>query len=274
MIKTVKYIFISLSLLILSSCEKEFDMKLEDVEPKIVVEGGIKAGEVASLHIRYTQSYMEYFIPSNGNATPYTDGKVYISDSKGNKEELTLGEDNLFTGKDIIGEIGQIYTLTIDRNEGSSINASCKLLQPIEINEVNYNNSNLHLKWQDPAGEKNFYRLKIAQQVYDFDAESHVWIDMSNIYLFDDNKLDGEMINYTFDNFYLMSHYSIKVEMMSITEEAYHFYKDIRKIYQEGNETTFLKAPGNPSTNLGEEAAGFFNAYSSSTKILVLDEDN
>lgn len=85
----------------LSSCEKEIDVTLKSVPPRIAIEGFIKQDQLATVHVTHTLDF------DNNDGYPYlSEAIVTISDYRGNHEVLQQGANGWYTAETISGKVG------------------------------------------------------------------------------------------------------------------------------------------------------------------------
>ena len=171
-------ITILLFLVLLISCnEADFRQQIA-VDSKIVVEGEIEEGDVAKVLLSFSvpigatvdsTTILNYVIRS---------AKVTISD--GEKEEvLRLKRDNkrippfIYLGSTIIGEVGKKYTLKV-AYLNKIVDATTIIPHSVPILSASYIKDNLtdksgyvHIKFNDPVNEKNFYQVATLLDKHD-----------------------------------------------------------------------------------------------------------
>ncbi|HTL83498.1 MAG TPA: DUF4249 domain-containing protein [Bacteroidia bacterium] len=164
-----KYLIPFTLTLFLFSCTKEISITLPEVPKKIVVDGGIYAGDVAEINLTWSTGYFDpidsaslanYLIQS---ATAYvTDGNLV--------DTLHLSYDPLraipivWKGANIIGQAGHTYVLTVIA-DGQTATATTKIYPAVPLDSVWFriepNQDTLGFAWAhltDPVGIGNGYR--------------------------------------------------------------------------------------------------------------------
>ena len=165
----MKITFLLFLVLLISCNEDDFRQQIA-VDSKIVVEGEIEEGDVAKVLLSFSvpigatvdsTTILNYVIRS---------AKVTISD--GEKEEvLRLKRDNkrippfIYLGSTIIGEVGKKYTLKV-AYLNKTVDATTSIPHSVSILSASYIKVNLtdksgyvHIKFNDPVNEKNFYQV-------------------------------------------------------------------------------------------------------------------
>jgi hypothetical protein len=119
----------SVLLLSLSACEKDIDIKLNETEPKLVVDGQIEAGQSPRIVLTQSLDYFGIIDPSilrssfvrEADLTILSDGQTFtlVEDS------LAVGANKLyyFTLPSLKGQVNKSYTLTI-RTGGETYTAT------------------------------------------------------------------------------------------------------------------------------------------------------
>ncbi len=244
-----------------SSCEKIIDVKLDEGDVLLAVDGWI------------TNQPPPYYIDLSTTApyfanqpTPRATGAILkVRDSDGIEETLT----EVSAGKYRInnaGKTGARYTLTI-QYQGESYQAETVLKPVPPIDSLLYEKlparlgreEGLYGKYYGPElpTEKDFYRLKVFKNDTLFNKPR-------DLTLFFDEFVNG---NYLFDlEINPFEPYKrgdkMRVELWSISEDAYNFYNEM--IQQINNGGLFATPPANVRTNVknlnpqGKKAVGYF----------------
>lgn len=261
-----KYIFQCIAMLFfLTSCEKEVDVDLRSVSPKLVIEGIVEEGNMPRVRLTTTKDFYE-----DNDFPPVTDALVEISDNKGNKEQLTLKEDGWYSGNEyqLIGTIGTTYTLTVT-HDLTVYTATSTMPPRVEIDSIGFVKFPINdypfpvLYFSDPLGEENQYYRNIiyvngrrvkkdqettsAEFVDGYQVKRIIPILMDQM---DDDKEELEKGD------------TITVELHSIDRETYLFFETL------GNNDNSLN---NPTSNISGGALGYFGAYPVSWMSVIAD---
>ncbi|MCK9612046.1 MAG: DUF4249 domain-containing protein [Bacteroidales bacterium] len=174
--KTIKYIFFSMSLLLLlTSCEKEITLDLPVVEPKIVIEGYIENGMAPSVIITKSAPYFDP-IDINTLLNSYVSNAI-VTVSDGNKtEQLSLDtvstypfymyvRKSVYRTKHIIGEVGKRYDLRVEVD--GNVYTSSTTISPLVafdslwyiLGPENDTIGDLFALGTDKGNEYNYYRV-------------------------------------------------------------------------------------------------------------------
>lgn len=174
-----KYLYILLAVFMLSGCEKNIDLDLEDADQKIVVEGYVENGFVPYIILSRSQNYFDPIGQSTLNNLPVRDAIVTISDGI---DTIQLTEvDTSINGVSVggfyialdpatliptmIGTPGRTYTLNVRSAEGEEVRATALLPLPVALDslwfKVQENLDSLGFAWaklKDPDTIGNHYR--------------------------------------------------------------------------------------------------------------------
>ena len=96
----------------LASCEEVIELELENSEPRLVVEGTISEGELATIQLTLTSDYFDDINPQVvENAT------VSITDVQlGQTEGLIHVGNGVYQGQTIVGQMSKEYRLEVRYN--------------------------------------------------------------------------------------------------------------------------------------------------------------
>jgi len=258
-LKLVGFLFL---LGFVASCEKVIDVKLDEGEVLLVVDGWI-TNQPPPYYIDLTTT-APYF--ANKPTPRATGATLRLKDSDGNQETLAEVSAGKYRINTIAGKVGNTYTLSI-QYRGENYEAKTQIKDVPPIDSVLYEriparlgrNAGVYLSYYGPelATEDDYYRIKLYRN-------DTLLNKPDNLTLFFDQFVNG---NYLFDlelNF--SDPYKVndktRVELLSITEDAYEFYNEM--IQQINNGGLFATAPANVRTNVrnlnpqAKKAVGYF----------------
>lgn len=247
--KTIFILFTAVVLL--TSCEKEIDIKLHSSEPRLVIEGRIAADSLATVSLTKTKDY------GPNNDYPAVDGAVVtITDDAGNTETLKQDASGLYRATTIIGVQGRSYNLTVDvENKIYTSKSTMPYAVPIDSLFMYKMTSKIRfpmVRVQDPAGIDNYYRYilylngkRMIREVYVASDEDRDGRKVDCILHFnsEDNNDDD-----------LIKGDHVLVEMQCIDKGAHKFFETWRMMGQ---------SLANPTSNITGGALGYFSAYTS-----------
>jgi len=275
--RSMKYIFFLVTLIVLTSgCTEKIDLKLDNTEPRLVVEGIITTDTTIQF-VRLSQSgdfFTDKMLPG------VTGAKVTLYD--GTREfELKETESNngyYITPFDYHGVPGRNYTLTIknvDINEDgiSETYKAESYMNPVTnvdsikiIYEDSWDFWKVLLFAYEPADvNPNYYMFSLL-------VNDTLYTDqLTEVTIFDDRFIDGEYANgvwvHSFynnnDDTSLNVGDTVSLRMSCIPED---FYKYIIALQEETrtNIPLFSGPPANLPGNISNGALGYFTAISNS----------
>ena len=265
----------------LSSCTKVINIDLNSANPDIVVDA-----EVTDSATSYTVNLTQTVNFSDNNVFPAVDGAiVIISDNAGNSNILTetvQGSGNYVTSN-LRGVDGRTYYLSI-LSKGQKYTATSTMPYGVPLDSViadtgstqhhgggfgggGYGGGStapsvtVRAVFTDPKGIVNYYRLiEYVNNVPNYNT----------IAIVSDQGQDGSQIseNVVRRDTSIHTGDTVKVILESIDANVYEYYRTLKQVTkaQTGIQTT---VPGNPTTNLTNNALGFFSAYAVRSKYVI-----
>ncbi|MGY0034919.1 DUF4249 family protein [Pedobacter sp. NJ-S-72] len=164
--------FLSLSLL--SACEKVIDLKLDNVAPVIVIDGGVNDLNENQL-VRISKTYS--FTDAN-KFNGISGAKVVLTASNGTSVNYTAVSPGVYSSPKFKGIPGTTYKLTVDI-EGKTYTASSTMPKKVILNLLTFKDITIAGKkkkyvaviYDDPPGVPNFYNSIIRfKGIVKFDA--------------------------------------------------------------------------------------------------------
>jgi len=278
--KKIIFLFVCIVSVVFISCTKVVNIDLNSVSPNIVVDA-----ELNDQPGPYTVNLTQTVNFSDNNVFPAVTGAtVIISDNAGNTETLTdMGSGNYVTSH-LQGVSGRTYNLFIN-SKGKVYTAASTMPAPVALDSVIADTSSktrgggfgggggggsttthvvsvsVRAVFTDPAGVTNYYRLiEYKNRVPNY----------NNISIISDQGQDGSVItkNVIRRDTSIHKGDTISVVLESIDANVYEYYRTLAQITktQTGIQTT---VPGNPTTNMTNNALGFFSAYASRSKYTI-----
>jgi len=274
--KKIIFFFVFIVSMMFISCTKVVNIDLNSASPNIVVDA-----ELNDQPGPYTVNLTQTVNFSDNNIFPAVTGaSVIISDNAGNSETLTETGNGNYVASHLLGVSGRTYNLFIN-SKGKVYTAVSIMPAPVVLDSVIADTSSktrgggfggggtttpvvgvsVHAVFTDPAGVTNYYRLiEYINRVPNY----------NNISIISDQGQDGSIISKSLGRRDTSIHKgdTISVVLESIDANVYEYYRTLAQItkQQTGIQTT---VPGNPTTNLSNNALGFFSAYAARTKYTV-----
>ena len=274
--KKIIFLFIVIVSAVFMSCTKVVNIDLNSACPNIVVDA-----ELNDQPGPYTINLTQTVNFSDNNVFPAVTGAtVVISDNAGNSETLTETGNGNYVASHLLGVSGRTYNLFIN-SKGKVYTAASTMPAPVALDSIIADTSSktrgggfggggtttpvvgvsVHAVFTDPAGVTNYYRLiEYVNRVPNY----------NNISIISDQGQDGSIISKNLGRRDTSIHKgdTISVVLESIDANVYEYYRTLAQItkQQTGIQTT---VPGNPTTNLSNNALGFFSAYAARTKYTI-----
>ena len=255
---------ISFLLLLLTACEEEIYIPLDNAEPVIVIEGRItNLAEPNIVRItRTTDFYDPSSVPMVRNAT------VYAEDNKGHTWYFLERRPGHYLNNQFTGEPGTTYTLHVQA-DNKSYKASSYMPAPVPIDslDVEYfagthfadEGYYIILYFTDPPGTGNYYRVRL----YKGDQAG------TTIYVLDDQLVDGNQVSiFLFGSAYEAGDTAV-AELQCIDEQVYRYFLTLSNV-SASSPSGSTSTPANPVTNISGGALGYFSAVSISRDTLVI----
>lgn len=263
----MKIIFYLLVFFLLWGCEKVIYVDLNESNPALVIQGNLtRSPGLSEVKITKTGSYF-----SESPETTVSDAIVKITNNLGNVFLFEEEDFGWYKSHDTYPQEGTIYTLSVEV-DGEIYEATSKLNEPVIIDSLTYEYEEgfafladgytvtLHLT--DPPGIQNYYRIKMYRN-------GSYNNNNNNLIIFDDRLVDGNSFNLSLGQFVYDAGDTAKVELISLDESAYEFYRTFQELV---NTNPGSAAPANPNSNFSNGALGYFSAWSSDSKTIEIKD--
>ena len=274
----MKFVFFLafLSILALSSCQKVIDVKLDEGEVLLAVDGWItNQNPPYYVELKTTSPYF-----ANKPAPRASGASLNLTDSEGNTENLTEVSAGKYRINQIKGKIGNKYTLNI-QYQGQSYEAKTEIKFAPPIDSVTYETfgdrgprkAGIYTKYFGP--EPNTIGDRYRIKVYINDTLRN---KPSDLIVFSDQFVNGsylEDFDLSFDPFKKSD--KMRVEVLAITDDAFNFYNEM--IQQINNSGLFATPTANVRTNVinlnnnGRKAVGYFGGSALSFVQGIITDD-
>lgn len=267
---TVEKIFL-LALIMLqwliSGCEKVIDVDLNTAQPNVVIEGNLSAKtRVAEINLSGTVSF---FGPSATN--PISGASIYVETESGSRYLCREVKNGNYKSAVLPLSEGDTYKLTVE-TQGKLYTATSILNPVVPIDSITYvymagfafidSGYYVSAYFKDPPLVENYYRLKLYKNGnYDNDNE--------NLIVFDDRLINGKPVALKLHGRTFSEGQKATVELISIDKATYMFYKTFRELL---NVNPGSAAPSNPTSNISNHGLGYFSAWSSDQKSVVIEK--
>lgn len=245
-------LYIAITTLLLSSCEKVLDLKLDNTIPKIVIEAILTDLDVRQI---VTVSQTKNFDGDN-NTVPITGAKVSVSDENGNTIAYPEVSPGNYISAKFKGIPGKQYTITVTIGTTVYIATSkmplavpIKSLNQLDLSVFGETNKLVQVNYNDPAGIPNFYLNRVFVNN----------LKRNRFYVESDRFNDGREVKNTvfLEDPELVAGDKVKIQMLTIDEHVYKYLFSITQITGNGGPPT---TPANPASNFNNGALGYFSA--------------
>ena len=252
-------------------CEDVIKVDLNNVEPRLVIEGVIsdRPGE-SQFKISKT---VDYFNPS---VFPSVSGaEVIVSDNIGNVDTLVETDPGVYTKDGLIGAIGRTYYSSV-KIDSVTYSATSTLENAIPIDSMK-------TEYQEGGGigmeEDQGYRLYVYfSDIPDNQDNCRLRVVKNDslieyYFLYDDKYSDGNSIEYEYFNRVFNLGDTLKVDILSMDHQVYKYFETLYYAVAstEGNEPQL--APANPISNWSNDALGYFGAFAVRSDTIIAGED-
>lgn len=260
-----KIIYFSLAIIALASCQKDIEIDLNDASPNIVIEANYTAEDsTVSVHVTQTSNYF-----STDPSLELDNAVITITDQNGIGQNVVSTGNGYYLLENYAPQFNTTYTLNVI-HAGSSYSANCFMASSVQLDEITFDwnpgifgsdpGFMVYLNLMDPADTVNFYSAIITVNGDEYSGLGEGFIQ-------DDLLTDGNYLSRPlFGGPQLDSTDVVGMELRSIDESMYNYINEIVSIIG-GSDSA---APGNPTTNWDNNALGYFSAYSSTRKEVVL----
>jgi len=266
----LKYIYISifaLLLISLTSCEKVIDVKLNTSANQVVIEGVI-SNQPGQQVITITES-----VPyTNSNQyPPVTGAQVVVKDDTNQSWLFTESSPGVYTTANMEGKTGRKYTMEVTANQNSYTASSTMqllvTLDSLSIKVLTFGGEDVRaveVHFKDPADRVNQYRwvMKVngvqIKAVYADNDRLSNGNDVTNVLFYSDD-----------DNKKLETGDEVEVEMQCIDKDIFTYWYTLSQQTQNGPGGGVT--PGNPPSNITNNALGYFSAHTTETKKVIVN---
>ncbi len=248
--------------ILLASCQKEIDIKLNDADRQLVIDGAV-TDEPGPYFVRISQT-VSFSAP---NTYPGVAGAlVIISDNTGLADTLSEASVGVYQTHQIVARPGGTYNLSVALN-GKNYYASSSMPTKVPLDSLRFNTLSFPGSdggvtttpiFRDPDVAGNNYRFILS-----VDSERS-----KSYIVFNDNINNGQIngrpvIDRDLDT---KAGAMVSVEMRCIDLGAYNYYYTLAQISGggPGGGTTLSNPPNNIR---GDKALGIFEAYTKQTLI-------
>jgi hypothetical protein len=260
--------FIMLAALTFSSCTKIIELDLNTSDPQIVVDARLSDDptEKATVQLSKTVNFS-----ATNTFPPLSSAVVFIKNrTTGEVDTLKETSAGLYKGSKLVGKVGNIYDLTI-LTDGKTITATSTISRKVNLDSIStlkqsfLGNTQISLipRYVDPKGMGDNYRFIIS-------VNGKVKKD---ILTFNDELSDGELNGRPLfsrgdEEDAIKVGDSVTLELQGIDAAGYLYFSTMAE--GGGSQNSDSATPTNPVTNLKGAILGYFSAYSTQKKTIVI----
>lgn len=268
--------------LIAVSCEETVIIDTNTIEEQVIIEGLVN-DQVTGDYVKITKSRDFYF---SGDAPRVTDAIVQVSDGQGTTFPFIHNPSNdpeyqgfYYPVNPLQGSVGETYSLSVNI-DGQEYGATESMLPVTTIDSLTVTLDEEEL--EDPETPGRFYEIlffaqepqdRKDQYLFRFYRNDSIVLDFpTDIYFSDDVFLGPTIDNITIAGWYAEGDRA-KVEMYSLTQEAFIFYSDLfNLINNDGG--MFSPPPADPRNNLSNGALGYFQVSAVDIEEIIVTPPN
>ncbi|MCD1117383.1 DUF4249 domain-containing protein [Chryseobacterium turcicum] len=268
----MKNIFlIILSLFLVTSCEKEIDLDLDDQSGSIVIEGNV-TDQAGPYYVKITKSVA--FTQAN-QYPAIENAQVVLSDNTGQTETLLYIGNGKYQTSTFVGQSGRTYTLKIQA-EGKEYTSTSIMPAAVSFDGLDQDSFmvggetsyTLLPVFTDPQalGDRYLFVYSVNNNPKQFFSE---FSDNVNNGMLNQRPLilpndDGDKP----DDIKVVVGDTIHVEMQCIDDKVYTFYSALLQL--SGGGAGGGVTPSNPPSNISNGALGYFSAHTVRKKSIVI----
>jgi hypothetical protein len=252
------------------SCEEPINVDLNNVSPRIVIEGIVtdQAGPY-TVKISKTGNFFE------ANEFPSVSGaSVIIVDNKGLIDSLIETTSGNYQTSILQGTVGNTYTLIV-KLDGKEYKSVTTMLNPTNIDSLTYKyNPNtgpgqgknggydLHCYFKDKPEIRDYCLLKLYIN----------GIKDDSYFLYTGKYNSDEFVDYNRFRQRFKKNDTIKIELLNLEFSVYDYFSTLNDIMSSEGMRGIASTgtPANPNTNISNGALGYFAAYPVKTDSLII----
>lgn len=265
--KTIQHIFfLTISLLMFTSCEDVIELDLETTENQLVIEATLDASQqLATVSISQSNDFYD-----NSDLERISGASIFLQNENGTTYTLEEISAGTYRAENVESNPGDQFTIQVGL-EDQSYEASSQVPSSVDLKEIEITEDAIELpfdddegsialsvSWDDPAGIENYYRVRsYVDNIYQADFYT---------ILKDDFIGDGDEISLPLrDRF--EENTTVSLELLSTDENYYDYFFQVSSVAGDGAAST---TPYNPEGNFSPKVLGYFGIYYSSTLSIEL----
>lgn len=249
-----------------TSCQKVIDLKVNDSDPKMVIEA--KYDAVAELvTVKLTKTVNVF---SSDNQPTISGATVEIFDGNGVATTLIDDGDGNYSLQNYVPVFNSEYKIKI-AVEGDIYEASDILPPIVPLDSLNavfqesspFSDSGyvVYMNATDPIGPNYYRAIRKVNGEYKR--------DLGDQFLFDDSFSEGNSQSVPIFSEIFQLQDTVQVELISYSEKSFTYFSELGAIAAGSDASA---APANPVSNWSREALGHFVVFGYDTKTIIIGE--
>jgi hypothetical protein len=258
-----KLVVIVLLSFLATSCKNVIDLKLNNAQPLLVIEGNL-TDQIGPQVVTISSS-----IPLENTAVypPIKGAVVKLTDYNGITRTLTERAPGVYSSSSFIGRYNQSYTLNVTVN-GQNYTAISTMPQKVALDSValsiqhfaNKTSKTLIIFYDDPPAVPNQYRFVLSVN----------GVQIKQVFTRNDQFNNGRSVQQLLfqDDIELQSGDRVDIEMQCIDAQMYTYWYTFTQQRANGfNSTTPTNPPNNFNT---DNILGYFSVHTSQHKNIII----
>ena len=264
-IKNISLILIMGAGLFLASCEDVIQLDLKEATTRIVIDASLNAsGGECQVALSRTLGFY-----AANSTDPVTGADVELIQASGSKIPLTEVKSGFYKVTGIHMDPGERLQMAVTISADEKYLAETVVPYPVFLDSLNLSRGIgdprpggtpvflLRPEWKDPTGVDNYYRFKVVKN-----GELQSGFNITS-----DRKVDGTVLEQPLFRYFLEPGDTVHLEFQSIDSVSYSYFNQINDMAR----PSFVAAtPYNPIGNFDNGALGYFGAYFSEVRDLIV----
>jgi hypothetical protein len=266
--KFLSICIILIASVVFSSCEKVIEIDLADSKSIIVIEATITNNrEPFTVLVSKTSPYF-----GTTSSVLVSGAKVSVRVENGKPKYFKESSPGVYKLEKTLALANNWYIVDVEY-EGVTYSARSYLNETVPIADISLtyfdgfgffdSGYKVNCFIRDPAAIENYYRMKIY-------VNGKLVTDEGEINLYSDKLFDGKFIGLVQQSAVFKETDVIIVEMQAIDKATYDYFSTLESI--SGIEIIQSASPANPISNFNNGALGYFSAYSSDRKSIIVKD--
>ncbi|WP_437921602.1 DUF4249 domain-containing protein [Sphingobacterium sp. LRF_L2] len=259
--KVHHYSFVFLFFLLFVSCEEVIDVDLNEADPRYVIEAQLSDFDNEQrIRVSKTVAFTEAV-----NSLPVEGATVVVIDGRGRSYRFSYDENGYYVNRNFRPTINDTYTLNVDIDD-EHFEAISTMPEYVEVDSIGIMEENIFdetyyfatFKFNDPAEVSNYYRYDISINGGNFRFASAL----------SDKFNDGLYVTHQISDLDtdLVVGDEVLVRRYCVDKPVFDYWNE----YQSTNPGT--AAPGNPTSNISNNALGYFSVATVQEFMLRVEE--